>query len=179
MFLWCMTKPSLGSRIKSECLLPPFPLSFIFIHSISFCTSMIWKNTFITIIPFIFLIHVSSMDVFSICTFPFHYPYLFFPLSLPTVFSGATIDSLCILRHIWTSLPSFPVSPLFQSTCDTLRSHSDSLGFAPNVLPSHPTLGNFEEFACWRRRQRGQLASDGKLWFRLVYMYISTHTVHD
>uniref|UniRef100_A0A9J8CEQ7 Acid-sensing ion channel 1C n=1 Tax=Cyprinus carpio carpio TaxID=630221 RepID=A0A9J8CEQ7_CYPCA len=34
------------------------------------------------------------------------------------------------------------------STCDTLRSHSDSLGFAPNVLPSHPAIGNFEEFAC-------------------------------
>ncbi|XP_076826730.1 acid-sensing ion channel 1C isoform X2 [Brachyhypopomus gauderio] len=34
------------------------------------------------------------------------------------------------------------------STCDTLRSHSDSLGFTPNMLPSHPTLGNFEEFAC-------------------------------
>ncbi|XP_063742085.1 acid-sensing ion channel 1C isoform X2 [Eleginops maclovinus] len=34
------------------------------------------------------------------------------------------------------------------STCDTLRSHSDSLGFTPNMLPRHPTLGNFEEFAC-------------------------------
>ncbi|CAF98449.1 unnamed protein product, partial [Tetraodon nigroviridis] len=37
---------------------------------------------------------------------------------------------------------------LYESTCDTLRSHSDSLGFTPNVLPRHPTLGNFEEFAC-------------------------------
>ncbi|XP_058873486.1 acid-sensing ion channel 1C-like isoform X2 [Acipenser ruthenus] len=35
-----------------------------------------------------------------------------------------------------------------QSTCDTLRSHSDSVGFTPNMLPRHPTLGNFEEFAC-------------------------------
>ncbi|XP_069778730.1 acid-sensing ion channel 2-like isoform X2 [Narcine bancroftii] len=34
------------------------------------------------------------------------------------------------------------------STCDTLRSHSDSLGFTPHMLPRHPTLGNFEEFAC-------------------------------
>ncbi|XP_030072974.1 acid-sensing ion channel 1C-like [Microcaecilia unicolor] len=34
------------------------------------------------------------------------------------------------------------------STCDTLRSHSESLGFTPNMLPCHPTLGNFEEFAC-------------------------------
>ncbi|XP_051878547.1 acid-sensing ion channel 1-like isoform X2 [Pristis pectinata] len=34
------------------------------------------------------------------------------------------------------------------STCDTLRSHSDSLGFTPNMLPRHSTLGNFEEFAC-------------------------------
>nr|XP_034984949.1 acid-sensing ion channel 3 [Zootoca vivipara] len=34
------------------------------------------------------------------------------------------------------------------STCHTLCSHSDSIGFAPNVLPRHPTLGNFEEFAC-------------------------------
>ncbi|XP_078254571.1 acid-sensing ion channel 3-like [Rhinoraja longicauda] len=34
------------------------------------------------------------------------------------------------------------------STCDTLRSHSDSLGFTPNMLPRHPTLGTFEEFAC-------------------------------
>ncbi|XP_010790850.1 acid-sensing ion channel 1C [Notothenia coriiceps] len=34
------------------------------------------------------------------------------------------------------------------STCDTLRSHSESLGFTPNMLPRHPTLGNFEEFAC-------------------------------
>uniref|UniRef100_A0A668A762 Acid-sensing (proton-gated) ion channel 1c n=1 Tax=Myripristis murdjan TaxID=586833 RepID=A0A668A762_9TELE len=34
------------------------------------------------------------------------------------------------------------------STCDTLRSHSDSLGFTPNMLPRHPTIGNFEEFAC-------------------------------
>ncbi|KAL2097813.1 hypothetical protein ACEWY4_007020 [Coilia grayii] len=35
-----------------------------------------------------------------------------------------------------------------QSTCDTLRSHSDSLGFTSNMLPRHPTVGNFEEFAC-------------------------------
>lgn len=42
-----------------------------------------------------------------------------------------------------------PSSPsVLQSTCDTLRSHSDSLGFTPNMLPRHPTLGNFEEFAC-------------------------------
>ncbi|XP_048109719.1 acid-sensing ion channel 1C isoform X2 [Alosa alosa] len=34
------------------------------------------------------------------------------------------------------------------STCDTLRSHSDSLGFTSNMLPRHPTVGNFEEFAC-------------------------------
>ncbi|XP_032875450.1 acid-sensing ion channel 1-like [Amblyraja radiata] len=34
------------------------------------------------------------------------------------------------------------------STCDTLRSQSDSLGFTPNMLPRHPTLGTFEEFAC-------------------------------
>ncbi|KAG6926055.1 acid-sensing ion channel 1C-like [Chelydra serpentina] len=34
------------------------------------------------------------------------------------------------------------------STCPTLRSHSDSLGFTPNMLPRHPALGNFEEFAC-------------------------------
>ncbi|XP_074802738.1 acid-sensing ion channel 3 isoform X4 [Natator depressus] len=34
------------------------------------------------------------------------------------------------------------------STCNTLRSHSDSLGFTPNMLPRHPALGNFEEFAC-------------------------------
>ncbi|XP_026876077.1 acid-sensing ion channel 1C isoform X2 [Electrophorus electricus] len=34
------------------------------------------------------------------------------------------------------------------STCDTLRSHSDSLGFTPNMLPSHQAIGNFEEFAC-------------------------------
>lgn len=69
--------------------------------------------------------------------------------SLPAVFS------LCRHRpighppahlNISPLLPRFP--SLFQSTCDTLRSHSDSLGFAPNVLPSHPTLGSFEEFAC-------------------------------
>eukprot|EP00062_Callorhinchus_milii_P026861 gi/632989480/ref/XP_007883671.1/ PREDICTED: acid-sensing ion channel 1-like [Callorhinchus milii] len=34
------------------------------------------------------------------------------------------------------------------STCDTLHSHSDSVGFTPNMLPRHPTLGTFEEFAC-------------------------------
>ncbi|XP_072324656.1 acid-sensing ion channel 1C isoform X1 [Scyliorhinus torazame] len=34
------------------------------------------------------------------------------------------------------------------STCDTLRSHSESMAFTPNMLPRHPTLGNFEEFAC-------------------------------
>ncbi|XP_072425747.1 acid-sensing ion channel 1C-like isoform X2 [Chiloscyllium punctatum] len=34
------------------------------------------------------------------------------------------------------------------STCDTLRSHTDSLAYTPNMLPRHPTLGNFEEFAC-------------------------------
>ncbi|TFJ96671.1 ABC transporter [Platysternon megacephalum] len=34
------------------------------------------------------------------------------------------------------------------STCNTLRSHSDSLGYTPNMLPRHPALGNFEEFAC-------------------------------
>lgn len=44
-----------------------------------------------------------------------------------------------------------PLPSVLQSTCDTLRSHSDSLGFTPNMLPRHPTLGNFEEFACWRR----------------------------
>ena len=46
--------------------------------------------------------------------------------------------------------PSLP--SILQSTCDTLRSHSDSLGFTPNMLPRHPTLGNFEEFACWRHK---------------------------
>lgn len=76
------------------------------------------------------------------------------------------------LFHIWTPHPSYPVPSLFQSTCDTLRSHSDSLGFAPNVLPSHPSLGNFEEFACWWRRRPGQLGSDNKLWFEPVYLYI-------
>lgn len=59
---------------------------------------------------------------------------------------------------IWSSrIPPTPRNlpfPLFQSTCDTLRSHSDSLGFAPNVLPSHPAIGNFEEFACWWHRRR-------------------------
>ncbi|CDQ56965.1 unnamed protein product [Oncorhynchus mykiss] len=40
------------------------------------------------------------------------------------------------------------VNAFSSSTCDTLRSHSDSLGFTPNMLPRHPTLGNFEEFAC-------------------------------
>lgn len=62
-------------------------------------------------------------------------------------------------------VPDFPFL-VFQSTCDTLRSHSDSLGFAPNVLPSHPAIGNFEEFACWWRTQaaRPRLAFDGKLW---------------
>ncbi|XP_043922254.1 acid-sensing ion channel 3 [Protopterus annectens] len=34
------------------------------------------------------------------------------------------------------------------STCDTLRSHSESLGYTPNMLPRHPPVGNFEEFAC-------------------------------
>lgn len=47
-----------------------------------------------------------------------------------------------------SSLLPFP--SVLQSTCDTLRSHSDSLGFTPNMLPRHPTLGNFEEFACWQ-----------------------------
>lgn len=46
--------------------------------------------------------------------------------------------------------PSLP--SVLQSTCDTLRSHSDSLGFTPNMLPRHPTLGNFEEFACWQHK---------------------------
>lgn len=81
---------------------------------------------------------------------PPHFPLSFLaPPLIHCASSGATEPSL----------PSSPVLPsLFQSTCDTLRSHSDSLGFAPNVLPSHPTLGNFEEFACWRHRRRGQLA---------------------
>ncbi|XP_074842466.1 acid-sensing ion channel 3 [Carettochelys insculpta] len=34
------------------------------------------------------------------------------------------------------------------STCHTLRSHVDSLGCTPNMLPRHPALGTFEEFAC-------------------------------
>ncbi|XP_064361609.1 acid-sensing ion channel 3 isoform X3 [Dromaius novaehollandiae] len=34
------------------------------------------------------------------------------------------------------------------SACHPLRGHSDSLGFAPNMLPRHPALGTFEEFAC-------------------------------
>ncbi|XP_072858733.1 acid-sensing ion channel 3 isoform X2 [Pogona vitticeps] len=34
------------------------------------------------------------------------------------------------------------------STCHTLRSHSDSLGYTPNLLPRHATLGRLQEFAC-------------------------------
>lgn len=55
-----------------------------------------------------------------------------------------------LIRLNSSSLLPFPL--FLQSTCDTLRSHSDSLGFTPNMLPRHPTLGNFEEFACWHHQ---------------------------
>lgn len=41
------------------------------------------------------------------------------------------------------STPSYP-----QSACNPLRSHADSVGYTPHVLPRHATLGNLEEFAC-------------------------------
>lgn len=41
-----------------------------------------------------------------------------------------------------------PPPPFPQSTRPPLRCHTDSLSFAPNVLPRHPALGAFEEFAC-------------------------------
>ncbi|KAL8164748.1 UNVERIFIED_CONTAM: Acid-sensing ion channel 1C [Gekko kuhli] len=34
------------------------------------------------------------------------------------------------------------------STCPTLRSHAESLRYAPHLPPRHATLGTFEEFAC-------------------------------
>lgn len=42
--------------------------------------------------------------------------------------------------------PTAPPRP--QSARHPLRCHADSLSFAPNVLPRHPALGAFEEFAC-------------------------------
>lgn len=60
------------------------------------------------------------------------------------IIAPSTTPPLTLLNS--SSLPPFRL--FLQSTCDTLRSHSDSLGFTPNMLPRHPTLGSFEEFAC-------------------------------
>lgn len=65
--------------------------------------------------------------------------------------------------------PSLP--SVLQSTCDTLRSHSDSLGFTPNMLPRHPTLGNFEEFACWQHKV-GVGGTSGDLTANCEIMYV-------
>ena len=78
-------------------------------------------------------------------------------------------------------LPPCPPYPslVLQSTCDTLRSHSDSLGFTSNMLPRHPTVGNFEEFACWRLEQQarvgpGKLGLDSILWSHMFKKQTNT-----
>lgn len=136
-----------------------------------------WKTFHIT---FTFIPnHIS--DPCSICgcflffPLPFSFPltsccFLFLVLFFFPVPPSIHCTSSGTSEHL--SPPSLFL-PLFQSTCDTLRSHSDSLGFAPNVLPSHPTLGNFEEFACWRHGRRGQLA----VWRQTVILTcIHVHT---
>lgn len=88
---------------------------------------------------------------------------IFFTLCVPRRLSWSHPIYLWFnsLLHHHPSLPHPSLNPVefvsppsppsvLQSTCDTLRSHSDSLGFTPNMLPRHPTLGNFEEFACWQ-----------------------------
>lgn len=121
------------------------------------------------------LFSFSSSSFIHFCVFPFHM-VCFYSLLYVLMFSLSLLSSPCFVHFHFicsgllypplsspssssslSSCPSlnlvellFPPSlpSLLQSTCDTLRSHSDSLGFTPNVLPRHPTLGNFEEFAC-------------------------------
>lgn len=103
------------------------------------------------------------IDVLFAATFYSHPLFISLPYLLPLLLMNSSQPSSDFLVFLPPSPPNLPF-PLFQSTCDTLRSHSDSLGFAPNVLPSHPAVGNFEEFACWWRRRRDGLGYDGKLW---------------
>ncbi len=97
------------------------------------------------------------IDVLFAAEFYSHPLVYFTPILTSIVINGCHWHEF-ISTLIWSpGIPPTPRNlpfPLFQSTCDTLRSHSDSLGFAPNVLPSHPAIGNFEEFACWWRRWR-------------------------
>lgn len=96
---------------------------------------------------FVFLTFFSPCMVFLIHTWCLSWSYSFY-LWLISFLHRHHCPSLNPVELVFPpSLPS-----LLQSTCDTLRSHSDSLGFTPNMLPCHPTLGNFEEFACWQHK---------------------------
>uniref|UniRef100_A0A8C0J0I3 Uncharacterized protein n=1 Tax=Chelonoidis abingdonii TaxID=106734 RepID=A0A8C0J0I3_CHEAB len=67
------------------------------------------------------------------------------------LFIGASILTILeIFDYLYEVRPlALGASPSLRlSTCNTLRSHSDSLGYTSNMLPRHPALGNFEEFAC-------------------------------
>ncbi len=116
----------------------------------------------IPVIFFFFLFIQLDMHS-SLLTFCFiHIPlFISLPYFLPLLLMGVTDMNS---SQPSSGIPRYLPFPLFQSTCDTLRSHSDSLGFAPNVLPSHPAIGNFEEFACWWRRWGDGWGYDGKLW---------------
>lgn len=125
-------------------ILPPFFLSFF---------HQIWHVYFI--------IALLMFCLLLIATFYWHSLVYFTPIFVYFHCYKCVCASLTWIHLqplIWS--PDIPPTPrnfpfsLLQSTCDTLRSHSDSLGFAPNVLPSHPAIGNFEEFACWWRRRR-------------------------
>lgn len=107
--------------------------------------------------PHHFFFFYPTWHAFFIIAATFYsHPLVYFtPILTSIVINGCHWHEF-ISTLIWSpGIPPTPRNlpfPLFQSTCDTLRSHSDSLGFAPNVLPSHPAIGNFEEFACWWRR---------------------------
>lgn len=131
-------RSSVKAELKVCCSLSPLPPPLIFVcfHSPSpvfiLCCAFYDSHClcFLHNAPFTLIL---SVLVVSILHHHHHHPT-----------SSLSPPSLNLVELL--SPPSLP--SLLQSTCDTLRSHSDSLGFTPNVLPRHPTLGNFEEFAC-------------------------------
>lgn len=122
---------SLSLYIPSLCLMSLMMINLFF----SVFAQFVLATSFFFFFP---PLRTSNVPVALILSVPH-----FFPAS-PSSSLPSPPPSLNPVELVFPpSLPS-----VLQSTCDTLRSHSDSLGFTPNMLPRHPTLGNFEEFAC-------------------------------
>uniref|UniRef100_A0A8C6JB83 Uncharacterized protein n=1 Tax=Melopsittacus undulatus TaxID=13146 RepID=A0A8C6JB83_MELUD len=67
------------------------------------------------------------------------------------LFIGASLLTILeIFDYLYeVSTPQLPLPHACPTgACAPLRCHTDSLTFAPNMLPRHPALGPFEEFAC-------------------------------